>query len=217
MKRWKKIVLGSIAALVLTALGLFLMILHSMRPTTGSRIAAYAAPRAALLVVDIQEDYTGPQARRRYHDGERIVATSNALIVRAQAMDIPVIFIQNVVKNPVFSLMSGGINAPGAPGTEMDRRLTRTSSLRTFTKFRSDAFSNPELDAFLRQNQVDRLLITGLDAAYCVNATALGALNRGYRVTLYLDGLATESGTSLQELSVKWQAAGMEVRSGSEI
>jgi nicotinamidase-related amidase len=217
MKRWKKILFGGVVSAMLVVAVLFVMIYRSMLPTTGSRIGPYVSPRTALLVIDVQEDYTGPDARKRYRDGNRIVEASNALLAQAQKKGILMVFIKNVIDNPMISVLTGGINAPGAPGTEMDRRLFRVPGAKTFSKNRSDAFSNPELDAFLRGNNVDRLLLTGLDAAYCVNATALGALNRGYTVILFPDGIATESGKNLKELSLRWRQAGAQVKDGSEI
>jgi len=58
-----------------------------------------------------------------------------------------------------------------------------------FTKRISDSFSNPQLDAFLIRNRVDELYLVGLDASYCVHKTALGALNRGYKVTVVDDAV----------------------------
>ena len=216
MKRWKKIVLWALAAALMLAFALFAIIYQSMQPTTGPHIGTYATPHAALLVVDIQEDYTGAQARKRFRDSERIVAATNALLSQASAKNIAVIHIENVIDNPLIALLTGGLNSPGAPGTAMDRRLIPVAGSRTFSKNRSDAFSNPELDAYLRQNQVDHLLIVGLDGAYCVNATTQGALNRGYKVTLYLDGIATESNKPLDELAQRWREQGAEVMTGTQ-
>ena len=180
-------------------------------PTAGPPIGVYAAPRTALLVVDIQEDYTGPSARKRFCDGDRIVAAANTLIAQAQARNALVVYVQNVFANPLLSRLMGGLNLPGAPGTAMDRRLKSVPGAPTFAKTRGDAFGNPALDEYLRQNQVDRLLLVGLDGAHCVNSTARGALNRGYRVVLLEDGIATESGKSIAELARRWRAAGATV------
>lgn len=217
MKKWHKKFLWTLGAISLAFLALLAFVFYGMRPTKGVRIKAYPTPRAALLIVDIQEDYTGPQAKNRYRDGDRIISVSNTLIAQAEAKDIPVIFIQNIVKNAVISLLVGGVNKPGSPGAEMDRRLTKPATSRIFTKSRSDAFSNPELEAFLQANQIDHVMVTGLDAAYCVNATAQGALNRGYKVTIFSDGLATESGTRLDQLAQAWRKAGALVKAGNEL
>lgn len=188
-----------------------------MQPTTGTRIETYPAPRTALLIIDIQEDYTGPHARKPYRDGDRIIEISNALLAEAQAKGVLVVYVQNVIDNPVMSLLRGGLNAVNEPGTEMDRRILKVPGAMTFSKNRSDAFSTPELDAYLRDNQVNHLLLTGLDGAYCVNATTRGALNRGYKVTLFQDGIATESGTTIEKLAQGWRKAGAQVKSGAKM
>lgn len=216
-ERLKKILCWTAGLGLLLILALFALAFWSMRPTTGPRIAKYPAPRAALLIIDIQEDYTGPQARKPYRDGDRIVRVSNALLAQARPKGAVVVYVKNVIDNPVMSLFMGGINAPGAPGTEMDRRLVNVPGAMSFTKRRSDAFSNPELDAFLRENYVDHVILTGLDGAYCVNATAHGALNRGYRVTLFQDGIATESGKDMEKLAKGWREAGAQVKAGTEM
>lgn len=207
---WSGAAILLIAALLGGALALFL------RPSRGERIPSSSAG-TALIVIDIQEDYTGPQARKRYRDGERIVAASNALIAEARRRGIPVAFVRNEIANPLLALLFGHLNAPGTPGAEMDRRLERDPGTPTFVKHRPDSFTNPALDAWLREHQVEHLIITGLDAAYCVNATMHGALNRGYRVSLYRDAIATESGRSLDELAGAWRKAGASVETGTRL
>lgn len=217
MKRLKKFLYWSAGSALLLVLVLFALVFWSMRPTTGTQIKRYPAPRVALLIIDIQEDYTGPQAKKPYRDGDQIVRVSNALLAQAQAKGAVVVYIKNVIDNPIVSVLTGGINAPGSSGTEMDRRLIKVPEAMTFSKSRTDAFSTPELDAYLREKQVDQLLITGLDGAYCVNATARGALNRGYKVTLFQDGIATESSKSIEKLAQSWREAGAQVKTGTEM
>lgn len=215
MTRWKKNLLWLLCTPIALLSTVFVMLYLSTRPTFGPQIGAYAAPRTALIVIDIQEDYTGPQAKKRYRDGDRIIATSNDLLNQARHKEMPVVFIENVIENPLIRFLAGGVNAPGAPGTATNWRLLQVPGAATLTKNRADAFSNPELDAFLRRNQVNKVLLTGLDAAYCVNATARGALNRGYKVTLFPDGIATESGKSMDKLIKEWREAGAEVKAGT--
>ena len=216
MKSWRKMLCWMACSVVLLALVVSALALLSMRPTTGPRIGSYPASRTALVVVDIQEDYTGPKAKKRYRDGDRIVEVANLLLAQAQTKGAVIVFVKNVFDNPVMSVFTGGLNAPGSPGTEMDGRLIKVPAM-TFSKGRSDAFSNPELDAYLRKSQVDRLLLVGLDGAYCVDATARGALNRGYKVTLFQQGIATESGKSMEELAQGWREAGAEVEAGTKM
>jgi nicotinamidase-related amidase len=214
MKRWKKILIWLICTPIVLLSVVFALLYANTRPTTGAQIGAYAAPQTALIVIDIQEDYTGPLAKKRYRDGDRIIAASNALLEQARQKGMPVVYVENVIDNPLIRFLAGGVNAPGAPGTATDQRILKVAGARTFTKNRADAFINPELDAFLRQARVNKVLITGLDAAYCVNATTRGALNRGYRVTLFPEGIASESGRRIDKLINEWREAGVEVKAG---
>ena len=211
MKRWVQIALWSVGgavAFILGSLGLLFYLSPSSNPTQGPQIGAYAAPRTALLVIDIQEDYTGPRAKQPYKDAGRILAATNALIEEAREKGNLVVFIENILDNPILKVVTGGINAPGAPGTEMDSRLIRIPGTQTFTKLQGDAFSNLQFDAYLRANQVNQVLIVGLDATLCVNATARGALNRGYKVTMFSKAIASHSAADMGALSQGWRNAG---------
>lgn len=207
-----KILLGVLGALLLTGAALALMMRSFLTPTRGMPIPAYTHPSRALLIVDIQEDYTGSEARKPYRDGARILGASNRLLAQAEAQGMPVAYVENVVENPVIRMLVGNVNAPGQPGTAMDRRLKRLAGAPTFTKNRPDAFSNPGLDAFLRERQVGEVIIVGLDAAYCLNATIHGALNRGYRVTVVPEGIATESRKPVASYLEQWRRAGVNVQ-----
>lgn len=181
------------------------------QPTEGPKVGEYKQPRTAILVVDIQEDLTGPMAKRPYKDSDRLVAATNFLISRAEARGALVVYIANIINSPAIRAVMGGIGEPGAPGTAIDRRIQKVTGGPTFTKTRGDAFSNPELDAYLQKNQVDNLVIAGLDAAYCVNATIHGALNRGYKVTVFTEAVATESNSKISELAEGWKRSGATV------
>lgn len=217
MNRWKKIIIWVFASTILVTILFFFIVYWSMRPTTGEPIAKYTSPKTALLIIDIQEDFTGSNAKKPYRDGDRIVSTSNTLLAQAKEKGIIAIYIENVIDNPVMSVLVGGINAPDRPGTQLDNRIIRIPGSKTFSKNRSDAFSTPDLDAYLREKHVDHLLVTGLDAAYCVNATIQGALNRGYKVTVYSKGIATESSKSIEKLTQVWRQAGVQVKGGTEL
>lgn len=208
MKRILKIV-GVVFGLLLVLVGAVLaFVLMTARPTTGPRISAYAKPQSAILVVDVQEDFTGPNAVKPYRDGERLVQAANRLIEHAREKGMLVVYVVNVVDHPIMKVLAGGMNAPGAKGTEMDQRITRLPGAKTFEKHRGDSLSVPELDTYLREQQVDQLYVMGLDAKYCINATIRGGLNRGYKVAALLDAVATESGASIADLGQAWRDAG---------
>lgn len=62
-----------------------------------------------------------------------------------------------------------------------------------FTKARSDAFSNAQLESWIHQHAIERLLVLGVYADACVRRTAEGALRRGIAVTVPRVGVASRS------------------------
>lgn len=212
----KRGLLAAAVVLVVVLIAVAAIVWRSMAPTSGPRIA-HDAGRKALLVVDIQEDYTGPRARKPYRDGARIVEATNRLIDAADRLELVVVYVENQITNPVIRLLAGGMNAPDAPGTRVDARVHRQPGARTFGKGRSDAFGNPALDAHLRELRVGELLVVGLDGAYCVDATVRGARNRGYAVTVVTDGVATESGRSLDALARGYAEAGAKLATSATL
>jgi nicotinamidase-related amidase len=59
------------------------------------------------------------------------------------------------------------------------------------TKFHYDGFNGTPLDAALRARGVTHLVLTGTMTDICVLATAVGGMNREYRMTVVEDGKAT--------------------------
>ena len=77
-------------------------------------------------------------------------------------------------------------------GAALDKRLKVVSD-QVFEKDKEDSFCNPELDRFLTLNRINRLLVVGLDAAYCVNSTIKAAQNRGYEIAVITDAVISET------------------------
>jgi len=189
----KKYILIFLAAIALIVAGAFLFAAKKIyAPTEGRRISRYANPQKALLVIDVQEDYTGLKGRQPvpFKNAEAQIATINGLIESASKAGMKVAYIRQVFENNFIVRLSAGRAIDGMPGTELDSRI-KVINRNNFTKKISDAFSNQRLEEFLIQNQVDEVYLVGLDAAYCVYYTALGALNRGYKVSVVKDAIMT--------------------------
>lgn len=58
-------------------------------------------------------------------------------------------------------------------------------------KARSSAFSNLELEQFLRAERIGELYVLGVFAEGCVRATVLDARHRGHGVQVIADAVAT--------------------------
>jgi nicotinamidase-related amidase len=181
---------AALAFILSLALAAAAMMFRSMFVSTrGKRISPYLNPRKALLVLDLQEGYAGTTARQPVTapPATGMIATVNRLIEVASRTGMEVAYVRQVFSNNFFVRLHGGRRAGKVI---IDRRINVINS-NDFEKNRTDAFSNRKLEQLLIDSQVDELYLTGVDAAYCVYYTALGALNRGYRVTVVTDAVAS--------------------------
>jgi nicotinamidase-related amidase len=54
-------------------------------------------------------------------------------------------------------------------------------------------FFGSELPAWLREHEVEGLIVTGAETDVCILATVLGAIDHGYRVTIVADAISSSS------------------------
>ncbi len=188
------------------------LIINATSVSDGISIQHYQNQKTALLVIDIQEGITGDLAADQTYvvQAPEFIKTVNELISIADSLKIPVIYIQQQTENWLLNWADGYVLAKGAPGVALDSHLTIISA-NHFTKPISDAFSNPELDSFLRINNINKLIITGLDIAYCANKTSLAAQNRGYEVVVIGDAVISESQELKEEKLVELKSKGIQI------
>ena len=166
--------------------------------TKGKAIEAYSTPKTALVIIDIQKDMTEKNGKRPLNllQTDSMIPVVNNLIQNAAKNDWLIVYITHAYrKTSPLRLVTQDFLLEGMPGAAMDSRLLIINQ-NHFVKYRMDAFSNPEFDAFLRKNQVNKFLITGMAAEECIDRTCQGALNRKYAVTIISDAIAGRSDDS---------------------
>jgi nicotinamidase-related amidase len=171
--------------------------------------------RAALLVIDMQNDFCDPSAGTFAPGAEEIVEPIGALIDAARAADVPVIFTQEVHRED--QLDAGRERDPGAglpyPGGEpsdplpvhcvagtrgveiIDQLQPQPEDVR-IAKRRYSCFLGTDLQLLLNGLDVQTLLITGVCSNICVLWTAGDAYQLDYHVRVIEDCIA---GTSAAE------------------
>lgn len=161
----KRYIVISLLAVVIPSLIVFVVMKKFFKPTEGAKIAAYANPQEALLVIDVQEDYPGLRGKQPslYKNVEPQIAVINTLIDKASKSGARVIYIRQIFDDDFITRLLGGRAIESKPGTEVHSRIN-VASRNDLTKKFSDAFSNPQLDEFLIRNQVNELYLVGLDA-----------------------------------------------------
>jgi len=198
-------------------------------------VAAYA-PRTALVVVDVQNDFADPAGSLSVAGGRDIIPRLNAEIARARAAGAPVAYTQDwhPPSTPHFA-KDGGIwpvhcvagtwGAALHPGLVVDGPIVRkgTHGEDGYSGFSvrdpdSGATGPTELEAILRDRGVERIVLGGLATDYCVRATALDGLQRGFEVTVLTDAIAAvdlRSGDGARALA-EVQAAGATLVDGRQ-
>jgi nicotinamidase-related amidase len=135
----------------------------------------------AILVIDVQTVLsTGPWA---VHDAANVISRINGITQRARAAGVPVVLVQH--EEAEGPMQHGGAGWPLAAELQQepgDIRLRKTGS---------DAFHLTDLDALLKAQGVQQLVICGFQSDFCVDSTTRRALALGYPVLLVADGHAT--------------------------
>ena len=118
--KWSFISLGIVVVLIFLFF-LFALIIPGM-PTTGEKIGEYENSGRALLVIDLQEAFTGRFAKPglRYPDFDKYVNTVNRVIKKASAKGMKVIYIRQIFDGFLGTLVSKlfleGSALEGTPG-----------------------------------------------------------------------------------------------------
>jgi len=207
-----------LAALALLGLLSGLFVAWSMFiPTRGRRIGSYPRPTKALLVLDIQESGAVKAGGLPLPAGTpfgRMIEAVNRLIGAFDSAGLEVAYVRQVFSNNFISRLHGGRILAGRLEPRICRWVTVVNN-NDFAKNRTDAFSNRQLEQLLVDRQVDELFLVGLDAAFCVYYTALGALQRGYRVTVVTDAVMT--GRDMARVLDRYRTKGIAIMNSREV
>ncbi len=216
----KKIIIGLGIVILAVAALLAGSFLYMTIPTKGEKIGTYEKPNRALLVIDIQDDFSGPNSKMyTQSDAEAAIARANEVIARAEKSQWPIIYIRHEFSGCMACIAKafmGGRGTHTSPGIVMDKRVA-VKSKNEFIKHRGDSFSNPDLDVFLTKNSVNELILVGLDAQQCIYNTAKGALNRGYRVNIVTDAILLSEKEKWNELMEKYKRDGINILAGKDL
>lgn len=155
-----------------------------------------AGERPVVLVVDFIEGFTNP-ASALACDADAAVGATRRLLDAARAAGVPVIFTtvsydddleraaMFVAKAPALATLR-----PGSAWVEVDPRLAPRMEEPVLVKLFASAFFGTHLDEMLREAGCDTVIVTGASTSGCVRATAVDALQYGYRVLVPREGVA---------------------------
>ena len=139
---------------------------------------------APVLVIDLQTGMFDGVNEPPIHGADDLVAKTRAVTAWARKAGHPVAFVRH----------DGGAGdglAPGKPGWPVWPPLGQGADEPTFSKSVGDAFSNPELGAWISGLGAGEVVLLGAQTDQCVAATVKGALAAGLKVTVVADAHGT--------------------------
>ncbi len=138
---------------------------------------------AALLLIDFQQGFDDPSWGRRNNPQAEAVAAR--LLAAWRATTRPVIHIQHLSRE------SRSPYRPGQPGVEFKLALRPDPGEFVIQKATNSAFVDTGLEALLRQQGIDTLVVAGVITNNAVEATVRTAGNLGYRTIVVAEATAT--------------------------
>jgi len=132
--------------------------------------------QAVLLVVDVQVG-----VMRHAWDSPRILKNINAAVEKARSQGAPVIWVQHADNELVY----------GSPDWQIAPELSPAEGETRIYKQFNSSFEQTTLEETLARMGVTRIVLAGAATNWCIQATAYGALDRGYDLTLLKDAHTT--------------------------
>jgi nicotinamidase-related amidase len=149
-----------------------------------------------ILFVDFQRDFLEVNGRLPIGAlrAEAILAKANLLLAAARAGRFAAIFIASEFSptDRLGNILRRHSALRRSPGADIDPRIV-AEGFPVFSKATSDAFSNPNLLAYLRRSEFNELAITGVMTEGCVRATTRSAVRHGFKVTVISDAVESDS------------------------
>lgn len=140
--------------------------------------------RMALVVVDVQRGFEdgGFWGVRNNPACEQNIAE---LLAVWRAHERPVVFVRH------DSTTAGSPLYPGDPGNDLKQEVTGKPDLLVTKSVNSSFHGVPDLDGWLRDRELEGIVVCGITTNHCCETTARVGGNLGYRVLSVLDATHT--------------------------
>lgn len=156
--------------------------------------------RPALIVIDLSNGFTDP-SQPLGSDLSVQIDVTNALTPIARSKRVPVIF--SMVRYEDSNLRDAGIWHQkmrgqstlhvGGEGHQLDNRLERADDDVLLYKKYASCFFGSDLMSRLVNHGIDTLIMTGTSTSGCVRATAVDAVQLGFRPMVVAEGVGDRS------------------------
>ncbi len=159
----------------------------------------------ALLVIDFINDIVHPKGKlARYPDriiNSQVISHANCAIAHARKKSLPILFVKvgfhpGYLECPKHSPLFGAAPTRGALllgswGTQFHEDLDAKESDFVLTKHRVSTFYATDLEAVLRAQNIQTLVLAGVATNMAIEHTARDGHDRDYRIVVLADACQT--------------------------
>ncbi len=141
----------------------------------------------ALVIIDIQNDYF-PEGRMPLVGPVEASQQAARLLDRFRGARWPVIHVQHIAVRP-----SATFFLPGTPGADFHLNVQPLPGETIVQKNFPNSFRDTSLLDVLREQQVNRLIICGMQTNMCIDATTRAAADYGFECVVAADACAARN------------------------
>ncbi|MTI70404.1 MAG: cysteine hydrolase [Firmicutes bacterium] len=153
--------------------------------------------RHAIVVIDMLNDFVGENAKLRCPGADEIVPNLQKLmewVRNREDDDVQIVHIQEAHRKNDADFRVRPVHAvKGTWGSDFIEELYPNEDEYIVQKRRHSGFAHTDLDLFLREENIDTVVVTGVWTNVCVRSTASDALYNAYKVITLSDGTQSKT------------------------
>jgi nicotinamidase-related amidase len=134
--------------------------------------------KVVLLVVDVQVG-----VMRSAWDAARIIKNIGSAVAKARSLSVPIVWVQHSDAELIYD----------SPDWQLVPELSAAEGEMQIHKQFNSSFEQTPLEEILARLGATHIVLAGAATNWCIRATAYGALDRGYDLTLIKDAHTTET------------------------
>jgi nicotinamidase-related amidase len=138
-------------------------------------------------LIDIQNDYF-PDGKMELSGSTEAGRHAGEILSFFRENQMPVVHIQHLSTRPGSTFF-----LPGTPGAEIHECVKPLANETVIVKNYPNSFRETRLGEFLKQQNIDHLIVAGMMTHMCVDATVRAAADYGFACTLIHNACATRA------------------------
>lgn len=143
--------------------------------------------KTVLVLIDIQNDYF-PGGKYELLESDKASLQAQILLDEFRKRNLPVIHVRHENIRPEASFF-----LPNTPGAAIHPNVNPQAGEKVIVKHQVSSYIDTGLETILRNWGTKHLIFCGMQTNWCVRATTLDAIKKGFQVTVIEDAIAARS------------------------